>query len=243
MPYDEILHCRFYGLLNFDKDCFSNGSFRTKYHLTYKEYLKLYPNHNTKKYRVFTFVRNPYDRLYSAILFIQKNIQTWSTYIILTVLLFTLIILIVFLYSSLPLFAISVLLLASVIVWKCYHLANHIVHSNFNTFIEKYLVIIRRITPYAFLPQIEFVRGSEMFYIGREEYFKKDFKELQLRLNIPVKKDLVNRNIITTKKQGNMYKYLKYYTTATIRFVNTYYWEDFEAFGYSMLNPDAYMNI
>ena len=243
MPYDELLDCRFYGILNLDKDCFSNGSFHNKYHLTYKKYLKLYPKRNHNKYRVFTFVRNPYDRLYSTFLFIQQNIKKHSIYINIIVLLFTLIIVIVFLCRSLPLFAISVLLLASVLIWKCYHFANDIVHSNFNTFIADHLVNIRRIIPYAFLPQIEFIRGCTMFYIGREEHFNDNFRELQLRLDIPIIEDIVNHNIITTKKQGNMYKYLKYYTPATIRFVNTYYWEDFEAFGYSMLNPDAYMNI
>jgi len=89
-----------------------------------------------------------------------------------------------------------------------------------------------------FCPMHEFAyRDGELAldFVGRAETVEASLAELSRRLQVPITKATdVNVNVEPT--QG--LKYLDRYDRATLALVNSLYREDFERFGYAMVDPD-----
>ena len=64
-------------------DVIDNEYVNVLYHLTYKDLISLYPKYSSDDYFKFTFVRNPYDKLYSTYLYAKKINNEHSIYLIL----------------------------------------------------------------------------------------------------------------------------------------------------------------
>ena len=69
---------------------------------------------------------------------------------------------------------------------------------------------------------------------GRAETVEASLADLAQRLRVPITK-AVDANV--NVEPGQDLKYLDRYDRATLEFVNTLYREDFERFGYPMIDP------
>lgn len=233
MPYDLKESCEWFGLKNLDSRCFKNYKFRNLYHLSYKEIEEIYPYINTNEYFIFTFVRNPYDRLYSTYLYLKKH----SLSILLKLILISIII-IILLSLILKRFKLGnyiiILPIISLIIFSKYIKFNYELYSqDFNTFIANNFENLNNISPMVLAPQYTYVEGVKLDFVGKEESFDKDFEYIRNLFNInnPIK----TVNVIEERKDTTFYKYIEKYNKKTIDFVNEYYKKDFEIFNYKCL--------
>ena len=234
IPYDLKESCEWFGLKNLDTRCFKNYKFRNLYHLSYNEIKDVYPNINTNDYFIFTFVRNPYDRLYSTYLYLKKH----SIFILLKLLsiLITITIFLALIFKCFKLDSYIIILpIISLIIFLKYVKFNYELYScDFNTFIINNFQSLDNMSPMILAPQYTYVDGVDLDFIGKEESFDKDFEHIRslFNINTPIK----NVNIIEKRKDTSFYKYIEKYNKKTIDFVNDYYKKDFELFNYKMVN-------
>lgn len=184
-------------------------------HITYLEFLNYKDSELLKNYFKFCFVRNPYDRVYSGFLMRCHHVKNVK-------------------HPRLD-------------ENKEYlNKLNHYLQKNEYSF-NKSLKLLIDIEDMGFIPLNRYTHFNSKLaidYIGYNEKFEEDFKEVCTLLNIS-NTPLTNRIIRTDPKPSsnphemNMsdYKYLEYYQRSTIEFVNDYYNEDFEYFGYKKMNP------
>ncbi len=158
------------------------------YHLKSTDIEKLNID-NIEEYFTFTFVRNPYDRLYSTYLYI-KNMKTQNfnnlTSLILLLVLF--ISGIVFSYS------IKLFLIYLILFRKFFRFIFNLYFTDFNYFIKTHFEELYKILPYSVCPQYDYISNSKIDFIGREESFDDDLKFLinKFNLNVVIKNDKVN---------------------------------------------------
>ena len=225
IEYDIKLKCQKIDYLPIIGKCMELFQIKNKYHLTYKETLELYPE--IKDYYIFTFVRNPYDRLYSTFQYHKKHLIKTSILIYLA------------LYISVYILSKKIFnneILNNILLNIMLILLSKkiVAFSNFKLYIKEYFFINSKIAYYTIMPQYKYIEGVKPDFIGREETFDKDFDFIRTKFNI--KKDIKNTNIITEKDYNSQYKYIKFYDKEMIQFVNNYYRKDFETFNYKMIN-------
>tara|TARA_Y100000589_G_C27180307_1_gene640462 strand:- start:222 stop:992 length:771 start_codon:yes stop_codon:yes gene_type:complete len=200
-----------------------------EYHYTYNE-LKNYLQNDFNNYFKFAFVRNPYDRLYSAIEYIKKknllcdfpfNIQNFFI-IFYTILIFLLVI------------KRKYLLLAILPFFKIYILLIKVKFKDFNYIVKNYFKYIYKYIPFSFRPQYEYIENSNIDFIGRMENFDNDFKFILNKFNYKI--DIKNTNISNKNNSNkNSSKYINKFNKETIDFVNKFYDKDFKEFNYKKI--------
>ena len=152
----------------------------------------------------FTFVRNPYDRLYSGYVqdcFAATQSPRWQR-------------------AKEPIF--------------------RMIGDDFNRYMLEH--VRHAEIAYAwdwicFCPMHEFAwrdGACVLDFVGRAETVEASLADLAQRLRVPITK-AVDANV--NVEPGQDLKYLDRYDRATLEFVNTLYREDFERFGYPMIDP------
>lgn len=234
LPHDEQTYCK----LPVDLECFNfdNSSYNNNYHMTYSEFMNKHDNHNNhNNYFVFTFVRNPYDRLYSTYLYSQ-NICKMTFKYILFVSLFSIFVLFK-LKNKILNRIISIIFLTLVVkLFNILKFSFVILTHDFNHFVKYQFKNLTNIYPHSIISQYEYIsqNGKNMAnFVGKEETFDHDLAYIMNKFNI--NKKIVNDNVITKKKKNQFYKYINKYNRESIDFVNNYYRKDFEEFNYDML--------
>jgi hypothetical protein len=155
-------------------------------------------------YLRFTFVRNPYDRLYSGYVqdrYAASQSPRWQR-------------------AKEPIFK--------------------AIGDDFNRYMLEYVRHADRAEAWdwiCFCPMHEFAwHDGEcvLDFVGRAETVEASLAELSRRLQVPITKAAdANVNVAP----GEALKYLDRYDRATLELVNTLYREDFERFGYPMVDP------
>lgn len=246
LPFDASGNCSYYGFKNLEPKCWSKGRYRNLYHLKYQEIHEVYPDLQLNKYFIFSFVRNPYDRVYSMYLYCKKHLVKEICKIILTLsvlltIIYVLYYSIIYIYQgNLPKFYnlnvfilfIFILILLNI---KNIQLFYKLYQCNFNDFITKHIQSIYKLSPYILDTQTEYLKGCKPNFIGREERFNEDFTRLRNILGIE-EKPLDSINIINKRKDNSLYKYIDKFTPQTIKIVNHIYHDDFIQFGYDKIH-------
>jgi hypothetical protein len=155
----------------------------------------------------FTFVRNPYDRLYSGYVqdrFAATQSPRWR-------------------HAKEPVF--------------------NAIGDDFNRYMLEHVRHADRANAWqwiCFCPMHEFAyRDGQCIldFVGRAESVQDGLEALSVRLGVVITKaNDVNVNV----EPGNELKYLDRYDRATIELVNDIYREDFERFGYAMVDPHTF---
>lgn len=197
------------------------------FHLTMND-LKIIYSKEFNDYFKFTFVRNPYDRVYSFYEYISKDKFTQS------------VLRKIYLYYTI--FAVPISFLLKNIYRKIFIFANLILFlfimnidykltSSFSSFIKNFELL--KMYPSAGIKsQYDFIKNNKMNFIGKQENFNYDFQKLLKKLNLPNK--IINKNVINSNDFKN-YKYIDKFTRNEIDFINRIYHEDFVYFGYKKL--------
>lgn len=230
--------CSTIGYITMNKNCILKTKYnivlRSPRHYSLNDLNKLYDSN----YFRFTFVRNPYDRFYSLYLHFKRRLLKFL-YIFISVNIITLIIIAVLIYFKKYLF--MSLLLISLIIFDLYlclylkliKISYETINYDFNIFCKRNIhFLLNSILYDIFKPQYMYILNNRLDFIGKQETFKKDFKNLLNKLNI--KSEIQNSNI---HKPNNFikYKYLNKYSKETIKIINKIYSIDFHKFGYNMV--------
>lgn len=181
-------------------------------HVTIEKFRKKYDQENRfDHYLKFTFVRNPYDRLYSGFRQDMTASTRWKQWIA----------------AKKPIFdeigddfnAYMQRFVASADLrhawdWVCFCPMVAFTHRNGQRIVD---------------------------WFGRTERLDKDINALARKLDIEIgelgKHNMRNPDVLKTMNEP---LYLGHYTRQTVALVNDLYAEDFEAFGYPIRNPDDF---
>lgn len=226
IPYDEVLHCKplIRNVPNLtNRECFHRGVYTNIYHLTYQQLI--HRNPELYQYRVFTFVRNPYDRMYSIYIYIKHNIHKFIALVLL------LIVIPWALSYYLPIL-IPFALIITVYLIKYLVLCIQVKNADFTTFLFHLIPKLEPLAPYVFYPQAKYIEGSDPVFIGREENFQADTRRLMQTLGVTPPDKIPEVNALHSRSHESVYKYMKHYTPATLAYVNHHYHDDFVRFGY-----------
>lgn len=153
----------------------------------------------------FTFVRNPYDRLYSG--YVQDR------------------------YAA-----------TQGLRWqKVKDPIFRVIGDDFNRYVREYVRPADRLNAWDWIcwcPMHAFAyldNECVMDFVGRSESVEQSLAELSTRLGLPIRKAAdVNVNV---SPAGESLKYLERYDRDTLELVNDLYHQDFENFGYTMVDP------
>ena len=232
IPFYKQLYCKRQNIVaNPTRNCIIDNEYvNVLYHLTYKELISLYPKYSSDEYFKFTFVRNPYDKLYSTYLYAKKINNDNAIYLILPFILFILVCIFLRKYPAIVLTS-FIILLTLVLYYIKYYKLYFCCKGSFNNFVRNQHVF-NGVFNYVIQSQYHYIKDANMNFIGREETFEHDFKTLCELIDIDV--DIVSTNVIN-KPSADFYKYIKYYDNYTLNYVNTRYKEDFEHFNYHMI--------
>ena len=216
-------------LLVINMSSFTNITCENTWHLTYEKILEKYKINDVNKYFTFTFVRNPYDRLYSSYLYGKKQAkmilnETLPYFILLLFILF-------FLKKKILWFIFfSLMLISSKFIKYAYDFLS----KGFDVFVLKNFNFSYHVFPDSLRTQKSYIGKNKLDFIGREEFFERDFKFVMNKIGL--KNKIQNKNIINKRTANSHgYKYIDKFKKKTIEFVNKFYKEDFEEFGYAII--------
>lgn len=180
-----------------------------KQHETIREFLDSELSALFRKYKKFTFVRNPYDRLYSGYLqdrFASQNYPRWAK-------------------AKQPIF--------------------DKLGDDFPTYFNEYVLhadIVSNWEWICFCPMSEFALGPDgelaMEFVGRSENLAEDVGKLASFIGLPIVKaadENVRSGLCDAKP-----KYLAHFDRRTVAAINETYQQDFNLFGYEMLDPERF---
>lgn len=222
------------------------------YHYLPDDIIKKYPH--SIDYYTFITVRNPYDRLYSLHSYITETFKIrtiiWPAMIILPLIFILIVLSIKFSYTRILLIPLIILLIMFMIyiiyIFKTcnYSELYKYSESEFNESV-KYISDLMKYHKCLVTPQADYLIGLNVDRILYEDSFKEDFtillKELDLPDNITNSNFGKAGNIDDIRRQninGYNYRYIKYYTPESIRIINELYKEDFDTFGFQMIDPN-----
>lgn len=115
--------------------------------------------------------------------------------------------------------------------------------DDFNRYIMEYVLSADRLNAWewiCFCPMRDFVyfEGKcKLDWIGRAEKLEAGLKDLSEKLGIDIVK---SQNLNVNTEPTDELKYLSKYERATIEAINDIYRDDFELFGYEMLDPSLF---
>lgn len=220
------------------------------FHFDGKDVAREFPDANARCH-TFIGVRNPYDRAYSLHQYCVDKADTYGWNVFFVVLL---ILLVMGLVTSVVPWYVNITLWLAVLAFTIYLL---VVNNAFN-FIRYNTTGYETATSYLpslihshssiFGVQCNYCRGLRVDTVLYEDDFPANFEALmeQLHITAPVKTTNVGASgkadPSTIQKgkvfQGVRYRYLDKQTPETIRRINELYREDFERFGFKMINPE-----
>jgi hypothetical protein len=176
-------------------------------HVPIRRFLESQHSSLAEEFFKFSFVRNPYDRLYSGFqqdLLAAYKLKHWEA-------------------AKKPIF--------------------DKIGENFNRYIEEYVTVADiRNDPFwvCFCPMNEFThRDGKIFvdFIGKAERLWDDAKKLETLLDVEF---LQTEDLNVRDASRAPLKYVKHYNCRSIEIVNEIYAEDFQYYGYDILNPQAF---
>lgn len=179
-------------------------------HVTIRKYLAKYETEGRfERYFKFTFVRNPYDRIYSG--FKQDLLAStrWEPWI----------------SRKAPIFA---------RIGENFerYLIEHAAKADIRNAWD--WICFCPMTEFAYLDGMRVVD-----WVGRMETIKQDLTTLGERLGVPIGDiGHYNKKSAAADGPADAYRYLDRYTPDALACVNELYAEDFAAFDYPMLSPD-----
>jgi hypothetical protein len=242
---DGGITCKPFDFVYKSECCAHDGKLRNTYHYTGQEIKEHYGNIDLNDYTVFTFVRNPYDRLYSLYMELKYTFETHMKSIRFMSIILTIILTIVFtliikskrhVLLILPLF--TIILYIYIIRHLCVNyrlndIATSLISESFNDFIHNKFECVYTLFYHFVKPQYLYTQNTHVDFIGREETFTKDVTSILTEIKEPI--TILNKNIRHTNRINHDYKYIDKLDTQTIRIVNQVYKRDFEVFGYDKI--------
>ena len=123
--------------------------------------------------------------------------------------------------------------------FKIYILLIEVKFRDFNYIVKNYFNFIYKYIPYSLKPQYEYIKDSNINFIGRMENFDNDFKFILNKFNYKI--DIKSTNITNTNylnmnnSNRNGSKYINKFNKETIDFVNKFYDKDFKEFNYKKI--------
>lgn len=234
----------------YDSKCYDKKDrIRNPYHFTWKEIEQYFNISNPKKYFIFTFVRNPYDRFYSLYEHAKKEINKNTNLILLFQLLAFVFLLTSFflrrnksrkyLYILASMMCINFYLIFKFNYIKLYIDVNTL---PFNEFFRENFDSVYQIYYNYFKPQYLYTEGIEPDFIGREENFENDVKTFLKKVGKDV--EIKNINIKTLRSNTkDEFKYLNKFDIHTINLVNRTYKRDFSKFNYKQISIRDFLKI
>ena len=106
--------------------------------------------------------------------------------------------------------------------------------KDFNYIIKNHFHFIYKYFPYSLKPQYEYIKNTNINFIGRMENFNNDFKFIlkKFNYNIDIKNTNITGNINNNNNNNNKSIYIDKFDKETINLVNTIYDKDFKEFNY-----------
>tara|TARA_Y100000589_G_C26968993_1_gene553777 strand:- start:16 stop:816 length:801 start_codon:yes stop_codon:yes gene_type:complete len=220
--YDYYQLCKHNVISNY----FFNKIICIPYHFAIDDVKNIYKQ-NFENYFKFTFVRNPYDKVFSTYLYLKSD----KPYSLINSFFFHYLFYVILISFILKNKIRQIFVFINLIIFLYLTNIRIKLTKNFDSFLKN-IEYIRVFFNFAYKSQNEYVKNNNFDFIGKQETFDSDFKYILKKLDL--KMDIKNKNIIN-KNNFSEYKYTNKYTKEQIKIINEIYHDDFINFGYKKL--------
>lgn len=232
---DDSAKCFVWDYITKKKGCFDKkqNTIIQPYHLSYKDIG--FSKEQKNKFFTFSFVRNPYDRFYSSILYSRNNFIKFIWLPALLILIFAIFCKVILKWNRVfNIVSVALLISISIILY---------LNSMFLGIFLPVDIIIKYFKPQLWKntssllkPQYQFLEPlEEIDFIGKQETFEEDFQYISEKIGIS-SCPFINDNTSSNNTPG-LFEYANRMNKKTRTFIENFYKDDFRIFNYPFYQP------